>query len=82
MDLAGKTHFLGRLWINDRKGVERASFDYSREWLSHSFSFSIEPALSLGEGKYHTNKSLFGSLGDSAPDRWGRSLDRPISPVR
>jgi len=45
MDLAGKTHFLGRLWINDRKGVERASFEYSREWLSHSFSFSIEPAL-------------------------------------
>jgi serine/threonine-protein kinase HipA len=30
----------------------------------------------LYEGKFHTEKSLFGSVGDSAPDRWGRVLMR------
>jgi len=74
MDLAGKTYLIGRLWINERKGVERASFEYAGEWLNHPFCFSIEPALSLAEGRYHTDKPLFGSLSDSAPDRWGRTL--------
>src|SRR5437763_986992 len=35
---------------------------------------SLEPALSLGKGQFYTRRSLFGSLGDSAPDRWGRTL--------
>ena len=40
--------------------------------------FSLEPALTLGPGPYHTSgdKPLFGAIGDSAPDRWGRVLMR------
>ena len=74
INLSGKTHFVGRLWIHERKGVERASFEYSRTWRESALRFSLEPALSLGEGRFHTDKALFGSIGDSAPDRWGRML--------
>ena len=40
--------------------------------------FSLEPALTLGPGPFHTpsDKPLFGAIGDSAPDRWGRVLMR------
>jgi serine/threonine-protein kinase HipA len=40
--------------------------------------FALEPALQLMEGSYHTNDKqlLFGAIGDSAPDRWGRVLMR------
>ncbi|MDA3791649.1 MAG: HipA domain-containing protein [Desulfobacula sp.] len=74
MDLSGETHFVGRLWLKERKGSESATFEYSPEWQSSPACFSLEPALVVGEGKYHTNKTLFGSIGDSAPDRWGRTL--------
>jgi serine/threonine-protein kinase HipA len=38
----------------------------------------FEPALALGPGQFHTStgKAQFGSIGDSAPDRWGRMLMR------
>lgn len=74
IDLSGKPHFVGRLWIHERKGVERASFEYAKSWKDSHLSFSLDPALSLGEGRFHTDKALFGSIGDSAPDRWGRML--------
>jgi serine/threonine-protein kinase HipA len=46
--------------------------------LENPKRFSLEPALILGPGPYHTEegKALFGALGDSAPDRWGRVLMR------
>jgi serine/threonine-protein kinase HipA len=76
VDLQGKTHFVGRCWVHTRKQGKSASFEYSRRWQKSPASFSLEPALKLGEGSFHTpkGKSLFGSIGDSAPDRWGRLL--------
>jgi serine/threonine-protein kinase HipA len=74
MDLKGKAYFVGRLWIHLSKGHERASFEYSSEWRTSPVHFSLEPALEMGEGTFHTDKALFGSIGDSAPDRWGRLL--------
>lgn len=70
--------FVGRLWTRARKGKESASFEYDPDWLKHPERFALEPALSLGPGAFHTpaGKSLFGALGDSAPDRWGRVLMR------
>jgi serine/threonine-protein kinase HipA len=46
--------------------------------LSHPERFSLDPALKLGPGPFHTrsDKPLFGAIGDSAPDRWGRVLMR------
>lgn len=71
-------HFVGRLWSYFRNNKESASFEYDKSWLQNPHRFSLEPALALYEGKYHTdlNKSIFGAFGDSAPDRWGRVLMR------
>lgn len=68
---------VGRLWFRSSNGRESASFQYDPAWFHLSGCFALEPALKLGEGTFHTqNMSLFGALGDSAPDRWGRILMR------
>jgi len=68
----------GRLWARARRGRESASFEYDRAWLGDPARFSLEPALTVGPGPFHTSadKPLFGAIGDSAPDRWGRVLMR------
>jgi serine/threonine-protein kinase HipA len=77
-DLQGTPHLVGRLWARVRKDRENATFEYDRNWLEHRERFSLEPALKLGPGPFHTpsDKPLFGAIGDSAPDRWGRVLMR------
>ena len=77
-DILGNTHSVGRLWAHFRRGVQSASFEYDKSWLTKPGRFSLEPALKLGAGSFHTRsgKSLFGAIGDSAPDRWGRILIR------
>lgn len=78
VDLGGTSVLVGLLWSRARKGQESASFEYQKSWLENPKRFSLEPALMLGPGPYHTEegKALFGALGDSAPDRWGRVLMR------
>ena len=78
VDLGGTPQFVGRLWTRVRKNHETASFEYDKSWLSSPYKFALEPALGLGEGAYHTRQSerMFGAMGDSAPDRWGRTLMR------
>ncbi len=78
LDIAGTPHLAGRLWARVRKGRESATFEYDSGWLEYADRFSLEPALTLGPGPFHTpsGKSLFGTIGDSAPDRWGRVLMR------
>ena len=78
VDLGGTSVLVGTLWFRARKGQESASFEYQKSWLENTKRFSLEPALVLGPGPYHTEegKALFGALGDSAPDRWGRVLMR------
>jgi len=74
--LGGETLPVGILWCYNRKGRESAAFEYDKQWLAHPKQFALEPALRLTEGTHYTDKSLFGSIGDSAPDRWGRVLMR------
>ena len=78
VDLDGTPHLAGRLWARMRKRRDSATFEYDRNWLGTPIRFSLDPALQLGPGPFHTpaNKPLFGALGDSAPDRWGRVLMR------
>src|SRR5437016_2595177 len=78
VDAGGSPLLVGRLWSRARKGREGASFEYDRTWLERPERFALEPALTLGSGPQHTlpGKALFGALGDSAPDRWGRALMR------
>lgn len=78
VDLNNAPELVGRLWSRWRKGQENASFEYDQAWLRSASRFSLEPALALGPGQFHTGqgKELFGAVGDSAPDRWGRVLMR------
>jgi len=64
--------------VRVRKDRDSASFEYDPRWLANPGRFSLEPALNLGPDPLHTpsNKSLFGAIGDSAPDRWERVLMR------
>jgi len=76
VDLANTPHLLGRLWLHHRNRVESAMFRYDNEWLRNPKRFPLEPALQMDPARHHTGagKSLFGAIGDSAPDRWGRAL--------
>ena len=78
VDLDGAPQLVGRLWGRARKGRESATFEYDRGWLAHVDRFALEPALTLGPGPFHTaaGRTMFGAIGDSAPDRWGRVLMR------
>ncbi len=78
VDPDGTPILVGRLWSHMRRGRESATFEYDRAWLGHPERFALEPALQLGPGPFHTQpgKLLFGAIGDSAPDRWGRTLMR------
>ena len=78
VDIDGHAHTAGRLWTHVRKNKESATFEYDKAWLSNPLRFALEPALTLGPGPFHTTsaQALFGAIGDSAPDRWGRTLMR------
>ncbi len=76
VDLFGKPLLVGNLLTRTRKDRESATFEYDKDWLSNPLRFSLEPALSLGPGPFHSDRALFGAIGDSAPDRWGRVLMR------
>ena len=78
VDLEGTPRLVGRLWARARKNKEGATFEYDPTWLENPIRFSLEPALTLGPGPFHTaaESPMFGAIGDSAPDRWGRALMR------
>ncbi len=78
VDLEGELIHVGRLFSHTRGEKESFSFQYERTYLSHPKRFSLDPALKLVEGSFHSSpdKPLFGALDDSAPDRWGRLLMR------
>lgn len=77
VDLEGTPHLVGHLWARLRRNTESATFEYDPGWLDHPARFPLEPALQLGPGPFHTaDRPMFGAIGDSAPDRWGRTLMR------
>jgi len=78
VDLDGQPILAGRLLARTHRDRDSASFDYDEEWLRRPDRFAIDPVLQLGPGPFHTpaDKAMFGAIGDSAPDRWGRLLMR------
>jgi serine/threonine-protein kinase HipA len=68
---------VGTLYRHARSNGEALSFEYHPDWLNdNAIRFSLEPSLTLNAGAFTPGKGLpiFGSLGDSAPDTWGRRL--------
>src|SRR6266536_2452570 len=78
VELGGTTFLVGRLWSRSIKGRESATFEYDQDWLRSDFRFPLAPLMSMDAGRHHTEagKAIFGAIGDSAPDRWGRALMR------
>lgn len=78
LSLDGEDIRIGKLWAHHRNGRESAAFEYDKTWLHHPERFALEPALMLTEGTFHTKAgmSVFGAIGDSAPNQWGRELMR------
>ena len=78
LDVRGGPEPIGRLWARSHHGRQGATFVYDARWLRHPDRFALEPALPLDPAPHHTHggTALFGALRDSAPDRWGRELNR------
>lgn len=76
ISLNGQDVRVGTLYREASRDRELVSFEYHPDWLRSESAFSLEPALQVGEGRFYPRqgKEIFGSLGDSAPDTWGRRL--------
>ena len=76
IDFATGLKRVGTLRRQPRRNGESITFEYAGKWLDDPSRFSLEPALDLGRGVFapDTGLAVFGSIGDSAPDTWGRRL--------
>lgn len=76
IDLEGQVRPLGILHRQASRRGETVTFEYDDVWLKDKNRFSIEPALTLTAGTFppQAGQTIFGSIGDSAPDTWGRRL--------
>ena len=76
IDRPGGVQRVGTLHRQARRGGEAVAFEYHPDWLTDPDRFSLEPALTLNRGAFAPAAGLimFGSIGDSAPDTWGRRL--------
>jgi serine/threonine-protein kinase HipA len=76
--LGHENHLVGLLRVNQVGGRERLLFEYTESWLNRPERFALEPALDLVPGARPPadDRPVFGAIGDSMPDRWGRRLLR------
>lgn len=76
LSLAGRTRRIGRARSNRARGKETILFEYADEWLQAAERFELEPSLPLTRGNFAppAGQAIHGSVGDSAPDTWGRRL--------
>lgn len=76
LSLAGRTRRVGLARSNLARGRETVLFEYAREWLEEAERLALAPDLPLTRGSFPppAGRMIHGSLGDSAPDTWGRRL--------
>lgn len=76
--LDGEDVEVGTLYCHRRGRAESATFVYDVGYVTRRGAYELEPALPLGTAPVQTavGRSMFGAFGDSAPDRWGRTLIR------
>jgi serine/threonine-protein kinase HipA len=76
IDLDGSPRPVGLLRRHASRREETVTFEYDETWLADDERFSIEPALALTRGVFPPppDQSVFGSIGDSTPNTWGRRL--------
>ncbi|HXS51227.1 MAG TPA: HipA domain-containing protein [Usitatibacter sp.] len=78
IELHGRTHPIGVLHAHLDDDFERADLELAPAWRERPDASLYAPLLGVPRGAQRTGASmpLFGALGDSAPDRWGRTLLR------
>jgi serine/threonine-protein kinase HipA len=78
IDWQGSCRLIGRLNRHSGRGRETVSFQYDETWIEAADHFSIDASLKVGRGVFVPlpGQEMFGTLGDSAPDQWGRRLMR------
>ncbi|WP_076790882.1 type II toxin-antitoxin system HipA family toxin [Chlorobium sp. KB01] len=78
IDWQGSCRFIGRLHRQSGRGREKVSFEYDNAWIEAYDNFSIDASLKVGRGVFvpRPRQDMFGTLGDSSPDQWGRRLMR------
>ena len=74
----GQNRRLGLMRRIPGRDRETVSFEYDQSWIDSKERFSIDPALAIGLGTFFppARGEMFGTIGDSAPDSWGRNLMR------
>lgn len=67
---------VGLLRRQSARSRETVLFEYDAEWIADRESFAIDPRLTVGRGAFAPpdGHEMFGTIGDSAPDTWGRTL--------
>jgi len=78
IDAFGECRKVGTLRRHAGRGRERVTYEHDADWLKSPDAFQFDPTLPLRAGTLHpgATKAMFGTLGDSAPDTWGRNLMR------
>ncbi len=78
LDAYGESRKVGILRRHAGAGRERVTYEHDGWWLKSPDAFQFDPTLPLRAGTLHpgAKKAMFDTLGDSAPDTWGRNLMR------
>jgi len=76
LDEGAGWHLIGQVRSQRARGKELLLFEYAESWLLAKDRFQLEPALPLTRGAFAPGdgRAVHGSIGDSAPDTWGRRL--------
>ncbi|OHD77699.1 MAG: toxin HipA [Spirochaetes bacterium RIFOXYC1_FULL_54_7] len=69
---------IGTLSASSQRGKELFSFEYDQAWMESEVCRTLDPDLRWYRGRQFpaSDRLLFGTFMDSAPDRWGRLLMR------
>jgi serine/threonine-protein kinase HipA len=78
LDWRGKCRQIGLMRRHAGRTRESVTFEYDPDWIASTGNFSINPSLPVGPGIFRppAGQEMFGTLGDSTPDTWGRTLMR------
>ena len=78
LDSYGALRRVGTLRRYSGARRERVTYEHDPHWLTSSDAFQFDPTIPLTAGVIvpQAHKEMFGTLGDSAPDTWGRELMR------
>lgn len=76
IEISGVVRPVGRLWVSAHSDTQRATFEFYDSWIADPIHYALGPAVPASAGPFYTGegRTMFGALGDSAPDRWGRRL--------